>query len=182
MEANIYNKYDKLVNICFESNLNDEEIFKQAQALFPKLSNNPEEWVNDEYITEYTIEMYAYSRGLNVSEKDAAHSAEISFALMQDVLLGIGIPLEKFVKLVSAELFISSELKVKHLKNLESDEGKGASKQFLETVFPKEFHKESILLKGDVTHTIINDPEKLLKERGIPIPEMPIEDIDESDS
>jgi hypothetical protein len=172
-------KYDDLIHLACEHKQKASEVFKQAKKLFPALCRNPEKHIYEEFFSETKIEMFAYSRSMGMSVKDSAHSIDLSSLLVDKALRGEGVSVNTLIKLAKSELTTKAEIKYKHLKNLESSEEKGSSLTFLQTVYPKEYRKDA-LLSNVTVNNFSDDPEKLLKEKGIPIPDCMIKDVEEN--
>jgi hypothetical protein len=138
-------KYDELLYLVNESG--QENPKEYVTDLFP--SFDPKDNHNDQYLSDYIWENYVYSRSLGLSIEDAAHSANISGVLIKKMLEGVGLSLEKFVKLAEGELFRVAEMKRKHLSNLDtaSNNAKGiaASITFLEKIYPKTYSPKAAL-------------------------------------
>lgn len=136
-------KYDLMVHIVNESDLSTKDQLTGVAKLFPKFDQLQSHCHNDKYLTDYVIELYAYSRSLGMSVADSANSARISATLMKLMLDGVGLSIESFTKLAEAELYAASEMKRKHLSKLDqcadSDDGMKASIAFLEKIYPKQY-------------------------------------------
>lgn len=169
--------YDKLLHIAKERHdLTEAQVFNKAKELFPNLSQNEEDHYYEKYINETVIDTYSYYRSCGNSIRTSAHSLELSETLLKEALVGKGLSFNMFVELVSAEMFATAEMKVKHFRNIEEATD---SLLFLRTAFPEEYRPEALTLKASVSHTFDGDVEKELKRRGIPIPQVDIGDLNE---
>lgn len=179
--ATIICKYDELVHLVCENKHKRAYVNKQVKKLFPLYSNDKAKYIYHEFAGPTNIEMYAYYRSLGMSTKDAANSIGLSHRIIEKMLNGEGIPLDVLVDFAKAEIFTKAECKATHLKDLEIDNGKGAALTFLQTVYPKEFHKDALVHNLTVNNNVTTDPEQLMKERGIPIPDNELDDINLGD-
>ena len=138
-------KYDELIYLVKESNVPDPE--KYVVDLFPKF--HPEDNSNDELLSDYVWEIYAYSRSLGLSIEDSAHAAQLSSVVLKKMLEGVGLSLEKFVLLAEGELFRAADMKRRHLSKIDdaADDKKGlqASIAFLEKIYPKSYSPKAAL-------------------------------------
>jgi hypothetical protein len=131
-------KYDLLIHTVKESNLSNSAKLQEVSKLFPKF--NVKEKHNDGLLTDYILEAYAYARSLGLSIDDSANAINITGTLIKKLMEGEGLSLEKFVALVEAEMYAAAEMKLKHLKKLDtssdSSDGIKASISFLEKIYP----------------------------------------------
>jgi hypothetical protein len=131
-------KYDLLIHTVKESNLSNSAKLQEVSKLFPKF--NVKDKHNDGLLTDYILEAYAYARSLGLSIDDAANAINITGTLIKKLMEGEGLSLEKFVALVEAEMYAAAEMKLKHLKKLDtssdSSDGIKASISFLEKIYP----------------------------------------------
>jgi hypothetical protein len=147
-------KYDLLLHIVEESGLSSKEQMKGIVKLFPSfdpnLTNPAAPAPNDHLLSDYKVEVYAYSRSLRMSILDSAHVAEMSEILIRQMLSGQGLSLPFFVKLVKAELYAEATMKNKHLKRLDQDAQSNdgnlkALTTFLEKVYPEQYGQKAQL-------------------------------------
>lgn len=131
-------KYDLLIHTVKESNLSNSAKLQEVSKLFPKF--NVKDKHNDGLLTDYILEAYAYARSLGLSIDDSANAINITGTLIKKLMEGEGLSLGKFVALVESEMYAAAEMKLKHLKKLDtssdSSDGIKASISFLEKIYP----------------------------------------------
>ena len=172
-------KYDILLRTVNESEMSVEERDRAIVELFPDFGVG--EAYNNKYLTDYVIENYSYNRSLGMTAKQAAHAAEVSSILIEEGLIGKGVSLERFMTLVKAELFATAIMRRKHLAIIDKEATSGnlfAALKFLEKVHPDLYAEQpKTIVKTEVT--IRKSPEQELKDRGIPLPDIPVQDLDD---
>lgn len=109
--------------------------------LFPSFDPTLSEGPYDLAIDDIFIEDYAEIRAVGLSAREAAHAAGISSALIDKLLQGEGLSLDRFVELAKAELFAEAEFKKTHFKNLKDAAAIEwrASIALLEKLFPEDY-------------------------------------------
>lgn len=131
-------KYDLLIHTVKESNLSNSAKLQEVSKLFPKFNGKDKH--NDGLLTDYILEAYAYARSLGLSIDDSANAINITGTLIKKLMEGEGLSLGKFVALVESEMYAAAEMKLKHLKKLDtssdSSDGIKASISFLEKIYP----------------------------------------------
>lgn len=141
-----HDKYDLVVHILTEARLTDDERLAGVQKLFPLFT--PESPHNDDLITDYIIEKFAYGRSVGMTVSNAAHSAEVSNTLMSQALAGVGLSTERFLSLVRAELYAMALCKRKHIANIGKASENGdykASIAFLEKLYPADYGAKLVI-------------------------------------
>lgn len=119
-----------------------EDLVARVLEIFPDF--NPNNNSLDEYVTDYTMEVYSFNRSIGLSVAECAHQLEYPGKLFEKMLTGTGLSLLKLKQFAESEVFAMSSLKAKHLKNLEGlSNGSDwrASVAFLEKVFPEDLNK-----------------------------------------
>jgi len=137
-QLNLQEKYDLLLHIVQESDLSEEDKLKGVKELFPRFDSSAK---NDKLLTDYIIETYAHSRSLGLSTKDSAHNAGISTTLLNKSLYGENLSLERFMTLITSELYAQALMKKAQLSNIET-KAKGdyrAAIAFLEKIYPEQY-------------------------------------------
>jgi len=171
------NRYDQLIFFAEESGIKKAELLKEVKKLFPSFKEK--NYIYDKKITECIIDLYAYNRSVGLSFEETAHALEMSVTLLAKVFDGEGIKLNTLIALAKAELFAKSKLKSKYVKEFEGiagTKGKGYSPlTVLEKLFPESYSKDII----QVQHTVADSTE-LLKNRRIPVPQLPIAGLKET--
>jgi len=147
-------KYDLLIHTVKELNLSKPKQLAVVKELFPKFDSKITD--NDKLLTDYIIEAYSYSRSLGLSIEDSANSVKITSTLMHKLLSGEELSLDRFVSLIESEIYASAEMKVKHLKKLDTTADKTvdtkASISFLEKIYPTIYGP-----RATVTHGIADE-------------------------
>ena len=181
-------KLDKFLNL-FELQLTDAEVFSRAKSLFPHL-NEGGPFPIDETLTDVSISLYAYNRGLGLTRKESAHAAEFSFTLVMDLYVGKGVSIDLLRQFIKEELYTKAYLQKKHMQAIEDggdpakDPTMEQSKTFLKMSSPKRYNDSTNIViaeteEEDALQEEDKSIEKMLEERGIPQPDLDCEDIDE---
>lgn len=142
-------RYDKLLHLADEVKMPREELIREAKKLFPDFTGID---VYDEVFSNYDIEVYMNSRALGLSPEDAAHSAEISNTVIVNALEGVGLTIERFLRLAKAELFAGAQLVTRLLSTIERAESAiqvNAAISLLEKIRPQEYGKAAGLVTED---------------------------------
>ncbi len=143
-------KYDTAVHIVEESQLSLSDKLKGIAALFPEFDETQTQsnLHNDKHIGKYTLEKFAYARSVGMTVDDAAHAADKTSTVFNEMLEGKHLSLKTFIELIKTELFVAAEMRRKHLSNLDmasaSDNYK-ATLAFLEKVYPELYSPKAII-------------------------------------
>jgi hypothetical protein len=121
-------RYHAVDYVMESSTLSRDYKVAKITRLFPDFNDDASE---DEFMSEFTIDQYYYSRSLGMSLKDAAMTIEVSYLRIAGFLVGRRLSLEKFYALIKAELRALPSLKQKLLRQLERQgtAGNGASNE-----------------------------------------------------
>lgn len=109
-------KYHAMDYIMENATLSRSEKVKRISALFPEFNDDGSQ---DDFLNEFLIEQYYYSRSLGMSVEDSAMTVNLSYYRIKDFLKGLGLSLEMFYSLVIAETRAIPSLKQKLLRQLE---------------------------------------------------------------
>lgn len=168
-----------VIHLVEESQLPLAKVLHGVTELFPDFKPDlttvtPQIPTKFHELSDYQLEMYAYSRSVGLSIEEASHTASTSYTLLYRLLKGHDISLTNFVKLIKAELFAVAEMKRKHLSNLDdaSDGNVKATIAFLEKVYPEKYSPKAIVdshihndqddqWKVEITHV-----NKIVKQEG----------------
>jgi len=138
-----FSKFDQLIYIVTESDLDDETINSKVVELFPAF--DPSDTFNDKYLTPYTIEMIAYRLSLGLPLIEVAYSLDLSATLIKQIYVGERVSLKALVNFAKAITFARSKLKAEHLSNIEKTDGINASVTFLEKAFSNKYGDRKII-------------------------------------
>lgn len=143
-------RYDKVVHITQEAGLSIEDQVIAISELFP--SFDPTHTVNDEYLSDYIIEQYAYGRSMGMDVEQSAYAAEISNTLITICLDGLGLSLDRFLALIKAEIFASATMRRTQLAVVTDAAKAGDSKSaalLMEKIWPEHYAKKIVIEEKD---------------------------------
>lgn len=142
-----FSKFDELIYLVEESDKPIDEVIHRIKQLFP-LFNPKSDAYNDKFLSDFSIDKYAYNRSLGLPIVEVANSIQITATLLYRIFQGERVSLDKLVELAKAENFAIAERKAAHLALLEKSDGKTSTITFLEKAFSKQY--------GDRKHIDIN--------------------------
>ena len=131
--------------MCCEVQIHRDEQLNHMMELFPSFTNEP---LYDKLLSTPILLMYAEGRGVGLSPHEAAHAADMSTMLVDKILRGEGISLEKFIELIKVELHSIAHTKRLQLSTIVVAGATGnekAAQSALENVFPTEYGKHIIV-------------------------------------
>lgn len=127
-------KFDQLIYLTQECDLDPAVILAKVQELFPSFDPNDDNY-NDRHLTDMKVDLYYYHRALGLPVVEVAQSIELSVTLMSKIFEGERVSLTKLVNIAQAETFALSSMKATHISMLEKTEGHTANIMFLEKAF-----------------------------------------------
>jgi len=171
-------KYDLVINITSETDLSEEEQIREISSLFPSFDGLPGR--NNELLSDYVIEQYAYARSIGMGMKEAAYAAEVSLTFIENCLNGEGLTLERFSALIRSEFVSKAQFRKEQLTTLSKASQEGDTKAaatLLEKIWPQHYVEKQ---QPSAVLAVVSNEKELtaeLKKRGIPIPEIGVPDI-----
>jgi len=133
-----FSKFDQLIYTTKQSDLTQKQIITVAKELFPNFDPETDNF-NDQFLTDFNLEKYAYHRSLGLSLVEVAHSIGWSATLLSKIYFGERLSLDRLIDFAEAETYSVAERKSEHLGLLEKEIGDKASVIFLEKAFSKEY-------------------------------------------
>ena len=132
-------KFDKLIYLTTESGFPVEQVMSEIVELFPLFDPGELDTHNDQFLTDYRVDLYQYNRSLGLPVVEVAQSLQMSVTLLQEIFKGSRVSLEKLVLLARAENYAMSSKKAEHLGAIEKANGRGSSVTFLEKAYGKTY-------------------------------------------
>ncbi len=139
--SNDHTLYNQALHTCCELSTPRDDQIVYLTTLFPAFTNTP---TYDKLLNPTIMLMYAEGRGIGLSTHQAAHAADMSTLLIDKVLAGEGVSIEKFMELIKVELHSIAHTKRLQLTSIVVSGAQGnekAAQAALEHVFPTEYGK-----------------------------------------
>lgn len=133
-----FSKFDQLIHIVEESDLDAKTVLDKVIELFPGFDPNSDCY-NDKHLSDYNLDLYYYNRSLGLPVVEVANSINLSATLLSKLFNGERVSLNKLVSLAQAETFALSGMKATHLAELEKTDGLNANVTFLEKAFSAQY-------------------------------------------